>query len=167
MKWCVAELIVECRVGWARATLWERQLVVLRARSAEAAYTAAQKLGREQNHMYRNAAGDNVRWAFKGLGNLEELLAKTIRSGTEVHSRLFREKAPRVRPKRKLTVFWAQRNLHRKAGALLSEHLYVKRFGRRRPDVVVSIEDRARADADKQARKRERKRRRAADDVQG
>ena len=47
------------------------------------------------------------------------------------------------------------------------EHLYVKRFGRRRPDVVVSIEDRARADADKQALKRERKRRRAADDVQG
>ena len=47
------------------------------------------------------------------------------------------------------------------------EHLYVKRFGKQRPDVVVSIEERARTDADKQARKRERKRRRAADDVQG
>jgi len=47
------------------------------------------------------------------------------------------------------------------------EHLYLKRFGTRRPDVVVSIEDRARADADKQALKRERKRRRTADDVQG
>jgi len=47
------------------------------------------------------------------------------------------------------------------------EHLYVKQFGKQRPDVVVSIEDRARADADKQALKRERKRRRAADAVQG
>jgi hypothetical protein len=47
------------------------------------------------------------------------------------------------------------------------EHLYLTRFGTRRPDVVVSIEDRARADADKQALKRERKRRRTADDVEG
>jgi len=47
------------------------------------------------------------------------------------------------------------------------EHLYVKRFGKQRPDVVVSIEDRARAEADKQALKRERKRQRAADDVPG
>ena len=47
------------------------------------------------------------------------------------------------------------------------EHLYVKRFGKQRPDVVVSIEDRARAGAAKQALKRERKRRRAADDAQG
>jgi len=122
MKWYVAELIGECRVGRARAALWDRQLVVLRARSANDAYTAAQKLGREQNHTYRNAGG-NVRWRFKGLGNLEELLAKAIRSGTEVHSRLFREKAPPIRPKSELTVFWAERNLHREAGALLNDDL--------------------------------------------
>jgi hypothetical protein len=47
------------------------------------------------------------------------------------------------------------------------EHLYIKRFGKERPDVVVSIEDRARADAAKQALKRERKRQRAAEDVRG
>ena len=35
----------------------------------------------------------------------------------------FREKAPRILPKRKLTVFWTERNLHRKAGALLSDDL--------------------------------------------
>ena len=123
MKWYVAEAIVECRVGRARAALWDRQLVVLRARGSDAAYRAALKLGREQNHMYRNAAGNTVRWRFKGLCNLEELLAKTIRSGTEIHSRLFREKPPRIAPKSKLTVFWSERNLHRKAGALLSDDL--------------------------------------------
>lgn len=40
------------------------------------------------------------------------------------------------------------------------EHLYVKRFGKQRPDVVVSIEERVRAEADKQALKRESKRQR-------
>jgi hypothetical protein len=47
------------------------------------------------------------------------------------------------------------------------EHLYFRRFGTRRPDVVVPIEERARAEADKKALKRERKRRRAADDAEG
>jgi hypothetical protein len=47
------------------------------------------------------------------------------------------------------------------------EHLYVKRFGKQRPDVVVSIEERVRTEADKKALKRERKRQRAADDAQG
>jgi hypothetical protein len=49
------------------------------------------------------------------------------------------------------------------------EHLYVKRFGKRRPDVVVSVEELARAEEDKKARKREirRRTRRAGDDAQG
>ena len=43
------------------------------------------------------------------------------------------------------------------------EHLYFKRFGKSRPDVVVSIEERARSEEDKQALKRELRRRRASD----
>lgn len=39
------------------------------------------------------------------------------------------------------------------------EHLYVKRFGRERPDVVMSIEDRARAQHAKKAARKEAKRR--------
>src|SRR2546427_6358435 len=35
------------------------------------------------------------------------------------------------------------------------EHLYFKGFGKRRPDVVVSIEERARMEEDKKALKRE------------
>ena len=37
------------------------------------------------------------------------------------------------------------------------EHLYEKRFGKTRPDVVVSIEEKVRLDAEKKARKREAK----------
>jgi len=47
------------------------------------------------------------------------------------------------------------------------ERLYQKRFGKRRPDVVVSIEELARLEADRNARKREMKRRGAAEDAQG
>ncbi|HEX7186426.1 MAG TPA: hypothetical protein VF756_31690 [Thermoanaerobaculia bacterium] len=38
------------------------------------------------------------------------------------------------------------------------EHLYLKRFGKPRPDVVVSIEERARQEESKRAAKREAKR---------
>jgi hypothetical protein len=37
------------------------------------------------------------------------------------------------------------------------EHLYFKRFGRERPDEVVSIEEKVRRDEEKKARKREAK----------
>jgi len=47
------------------------------------------------------------------------------------------------------------------------ERLCLKRFGKRCPDVVVSIEDRARMEADRKARGRETRRQRAGDDVQG
>ena len=47
------------------------------------------------------------------------------------------------------------------------ERLYLKRFGKRRPDVVVSIEARARTEEDGKARSRELRRRRAGEDVQG
>lgn len=39
------------------------------------------------------------------------------------------------------------------------EHLYIKRFGRERPDVVMSIEERARAQHAKKAARKEAKRR--------
>ncbi|MBI5627890.1 MAG: hypothetical protein HY953_03140 [Candidatus Rokubacteria bacterium] len=47
------------------------------------------------------------------------------------------------------------------------ERLYLKRFGRRSPEIVVSIEERARTEEDRKARKREMRRQRAGEDVQG
>ena len=47
------------------------------------------------------------------------------------------------------------------------ERLYLKRFGKRRPDVVVSIEERARMEEDRKAQKREMRRQRASGDVRG
>ncbi len=47
------------------------------------------------------------------------------------------------------------------------EHLYAKRFGKRRPDVVVSIEELVHMEEDRKAVKRETTRRRAGDGAQG
>jgi hypothetical protein len=43
------------------------------------------------------------------------------------------------------------------------EHLYVKRFGRERPEVVMSVEERARAKEAKRAARKETKRRARAE----
>ena len=43
------------------------------------------------------------------------------------------------------------------------EHLYVKRFGRERPEVVMSVEERARAEEAKRAAQKEPKRRARAE----
>ena len=47
------------------------------------------------------------------------------------------------------------------------ERLYFRRFAKRRPDVVISIEERARREDDKQALKREMRRRSARDGGHG
>jgi len=51
--------------------------------------------------------------------------------------------------------------------SLAGQKRHLKRFGKRRPDVIVSIEERARVEEDKRALKRGMKRRRAGDDAQG
>ena len=122
MQWYVAEVIVRCRVGKApkRTTLYDRQIKVLRASTDEAAYERALEFGKAENNSYKNCAGERVSWEFVGLGNLEMLLEKTISDGTEIHSRLERgNPKSEVRRKRDLTVFWAERNKHKKAGELL------------------------------------------------
>jgi hypothetical protein len=49
----------------------------------------------------------------------------------------------------------------------LIERLYANRFGRRRPDVVVSIEESARREEHRKAQEPEMKRRRTGEDGQG
>lgn len=65
MKWFVAALVMECRVGRAAPELWDEQIVVLRARTADEAYRKAVEAGRAANADYRNAAGERVRVAVQ------------------------------------------------------------------------------------------------------
>ena len=47
------------------------------------------------------------------------------------------------------------------------EHLYFKRFGKERPDLVLSIEEKIRRDKEKKAQKREAKLRRRQNEMAG
>jgi hypothetical protein len=121
MQWYVAELVVECRVGRQRASLWDQQIVVFRARDAEQAHALALAYGKRHDHEYANSKNEVVRWRFKGLSDLIEVSAKRIKTGTEIYSRLLRKTRPRLTRKRDLTVFWAERNTRRTAAELLNE----------------------------------------------
>jgi hypothetical protein len=123
MRWYVAELIVICRVGKSPKpkVLYDRQIKVLCASDHEAAYQRVLQLGKEENHSYRNSAGERIYWRFAGIGNLEVLQDEQISDGTEIHSRLERgNPKSEIRRKRDLTVFWAERNKHKTAAELLN-----------------------------------------------
>ena len=123
MRWYVSELIVVCRVGKLPKgkPLYDRQIKVLRASDDEAAYRRALQLGKKENHSYKNSAGEQVYWRFAGIGNLEALQDEQISDGTEIHSQLERGDPKRkIRRKRDLTVFWAERNKHTTAAELLN-----------------------------------------------
>jgi hypothetical protein len=123
MRWYVAEIVVCCRIGKSSKSelLYDRQIKVLRAATHEAAYQRALKLGREENHSYKNSAGEKVFWRFVGLGNLEMLQDEDIVDGTEIFSRLQRgSPKPEIPRKRDLTIFWGERNKRKTAGQLLN-----------------------------------------------
>jgi hypothetical protein len=123
MSWYVAELVVYCRAGKLPKgrMLYDRQVKVLRASTHEAAYQRALQLGKKENHSYKNSAGEKVSWRFAGLGSLQALLDKEISDGTEICSRLERGRPKsKVRRKKDLAVFWAERNKHKTARELLN-----------------------------------------------
>ena len=122
MQWFTAVLVMECRVGRAKAELWDEQVRLIRADGDRHAFAEAQRLGKAEEHQYENSAGETVRWRFVGLGELQELGAKTVRSGVEVFSMLSRDQ-PRTLQKRQLNVFWSRRVLHKTASELLEEEL--------------------------------------------
>jgi hypothetical protein len=123
MKWYVAELIVRCRVGkgsWKKF-LYDHQIKVLQASNHEMAYQKALKLGKIENHTYKNSAGEKVFWEFVGVANLNILVENEICDGTEIYSRLQRGNPQNeIQRKRDLTVFWGERNKHKTAGELLN-----------------------------------------------
>lgn len=129
MKWFVAVLVVECRVGREKPTLWDEQIVVLRARNADEAYMAARRAGGEAETSYENDDGRTVRWRFRGLGGLDELGVSAIRSGTEIFSRLSRSEKPYIARKSELWAFKAARVSDRTASELL--HAKLKSFAPR------------------------------------
>jgi hypothetical protein len=127
MNWYVTVLIVRCRIEGELPDkpLFDRQIRVIQASNAEAAFQRAMKLGEEENHSYKNNEGKTVAWEFVGLGDLCQLLDEQIIDGTEIYSRLDygNPETEVIREKKKLTVFWAETNAKKTARELLGEKI--------------------------------------------
>ncbi|HTS01264.1 MAG TPA: DUF4288 domain-containing protein, partial [Thermoanaerobaculia bacterium] len=81
MSWFTASIVMECEV-LGGDPLCDEQLRLIEAPDAARAYMAALDFGKAEEHSYENADGDTVRWVFKGLSNLDEVMSDTIESGT-------------------------------------------------------------------------------------
>ncbi len=124
-RWYVATIITQCKVADADQASWtlDEQICVLQAANGEVAYDKAVQLGKSTEHSYPNSNGDEVRWTFLGLNNLEELVGNSITDGTEIRSRLFESDNPSglVRHKDNLLVNWAERNKNRTSADILND----------------------------------------------
>ena len=116
---------MRCRVGEHDPGPWtiDEQIHVLRAPDPEVAYEKALQFGKEEEHSYLNASGETVYWEVVGLAELEELMSRSIRDGTEIAYRLFDSDNPDalISDKDDLIVFWGERNKHRTVKEILEE----------------------------------------------
>ena len=120
-RWYVAVFVLHSEVyaPVADAPLFDHQVRLIRASDAEAAYERALFLGRGEEHSYRNADGQEVRWKFLGLHDLVELETEP-EDGSELYSFLRdAQGAFEVMPKDKLTVFYVRSMPDQPASQLL------------------------------------------------
>jgi hypothetical protein len=120
-RWFAAVVVLQSQVGsgWDDEPLLDHQVRLIDAPSAEAAYDQALQLGKQEEHEYRNADGERVRWQFLGLEDLVELLGPPV-SGGEIYSwSSTRSDDEPIVPKNQLTVFWLAANAHKRASDLL------------------------------------------------
>jgi hypothetical protein len=124
MPWYVARVVLECEVLGANAEpLCDEQWRLIEAPNPESAHETALVIGKSEEHEYENSQGNTVRWVFRGLSDLEEILAEKIESGTEICSSLYHgtRSSELVRAKSQLTTSWIERNKAKTAGELLAE----------------------------------------------
>ncbi len=110
--WYIATLVMASKVeDNSEDPTCEEQIRVIRAPNAEMAYEKALKIGKAEEHSYKNMYEQTVTWEFIGLDDLDEL-DNTMHDGVEIRSRLFGHRNPSslVRSKADLSVFAAQSN---------------------------------------------------------
>ncbi|EFH87679.1 DUF4288 domain-containing protein [Ktedonobacter racemifer] len=82
-KWYVAEIVEEIHVEGAEENVVHRNLVLIRANSAEEAFQKAMAHGQEGEMIYDNPQGQRVTSTFRGLSNLTEIYTD-LEDGEEI-----------------------------------------------------------------------------------
>ena len=106
-QWYVAVLIVRDRVeDHQSSSICDEQLRLIQARTADKAYKKAYKLGKAQETVYLNNAGEMVYREFVGLQDLS-LIEGALADGVEIKSHVFSHPAPQelVHTQDELTIF--------------------------------------------------------------
>jgi hypothetical protein len=90
-SWFSAALLFEAEVGGecAADSLCEVSIRLLSAANLELAKERAAALGRDGEHGYTNASGEQVVWRFRGVLEVQELEGGVLEDGVEVFSRMF------------------------------------------------------------------------------
>jgi hypothetical protein len=82
-QWYIAELVMEITVVNDPRNVVHRNLMLLKAGSADEAYDKALRLGKEGETSYLNPAGKLVRIAFIGVADLD-LVQEDLEDGAEL-----------------------------------------------------------------------------------
>jgi len=70
--------------------MWELQVVLLQSDTEANAAILADRAGRGKEHEYISSTGDQIRWVFRQVESVSELLDQEISTGVEVYSRFLR-----------------------------------------------------------------------------
>jgi hypothetical protein len=108
-KWWLADLTVEFIIQGEQGNIVHYNLTLVRADSAEEAYSKAVRLGQQQEMNYTNTEGKHVTVRFRGLRDLAVIHGE-VEDGAEL---LFEEETDvsedpivgAVKPKHKLSAF--------------------------------------------------------------
>lgn len=82
-KWYIADLVMEITVSGDSRNIAHRNLVLIRANSAEEAYDKAMVFGRQAETSYDNPRGMLVQIGFRGIAELEEMY-EPLEDGSEL-----------------------------------------------------------------------------------
>ncbi len=94
--WYAATLIMRDRVeDHQKSSTCDEQIRLIHARTAEKAYKKAYKLGKAQETVYLNNAGEMVYREFIGLQDLS-LIEAALDDGAEIRSRVFTHDDPQT-----------------------------------------------------------------------
>ena len=86
LSWFAVSLVFECiDPDTDEGLSLEQRIVLLHAVDEDAVRERAGRLGKKTQVEYASAEGNQVRWLFRGIGDIKALLDDEIGDGTEVY----------------------------------------------------------------------------------
>lgn len=87
--WYSARLLLERTVGGGKPVkpLFEESVIIFQSTDRHTASKNAKQLGRKASHRFKNVYGETVRWTFREVLEVQEIMGDKLTDGTEVYFR--------------------------------------------------------------------------------